>query len=74
MGVRGTLELDLRALPAIEAGEALVLSDSDASATNTRTDPSRVQPRPLATQADDSKLRIELPAVSWSCMRLFGRS
>ncbi|MDF2747001.1 MAG: alpha-N-arabinofuranosidase [Propionibacteriaceae bacterium] len=68
------LELDLRALPAVDAADALVLSDSDLSATNTQDNPDRVQPRPLGAHVDGSVLRLELPAVSWSCVRLFGRS
>jgi alpha-N-arabinofuranosidase len=69
-----SLEVDLRALPVPTIADALVLSDSDVSATNTQDNPNRVRPRPLATQADGSVLRLELPAVSWSCVRLFGRS
>ena len=68
------LEVDLRAWAAIDAAEALVLSDLDITATNTEQDPGRVRPRPLATQLDGSVLRLELPAVSWSCLRLFRRS
>jgi alpha-L-arabinofuranosidase len=69
-----TLEVDLRALPALEATDALVISDDDLSARNTQDNPNRVQPRPLAAHADGSRLRLDLPAVSWSCVRLFGRS
>jgi len=68
------LEVDLRALPAVYTADALVLSDSDLSATNTQDNPDRVQPRPLGAHVDGSVLRLELPAVSWSCVRLFGRS
>jgi alpha-L-arabinofuranosidase len=68
------LEVDLRALPAVDAADALVLSDSDLSATNTQDNPDRVEPRPLGAHVEGSVLRLELPAVSWSCVRLFGRS
>ena len=69
-----TLEVDLHALPALDAADAWVLCDSNLSATNAQDNPSRVQPRPLPASSDGFVLRLELPAVSWSCLRLFGRS
>jgi alpha-N-arabinofuranosidase len=69
-----TLEVDLRALPALDAAKAVVLSDPDLSATNSQDHPDRVQPRSLAVHMDGSVLRLELPAVSWSCIRLSRRS
>jgi alpha-L-arabinofuranosidase len=69
-----TLDVDLRALPALDAADARVLCDSNISSTNTQDNPNQVRPRPLAAHADGSVLRLELPAVSWSCVRLFGRS
>ncbi|HWJ52837.1 MAG TPA: alpha-N-arabinofuranosidase [Propionibacteriaceae bacterium] len=65
-----TLEVDLRALPALDAADAFVLSDPDLSATNSQDHPDRVQPRSLAVHSDGSVLRLQLPAVSWSCVHL----
>lgn len=69
-----TLEVDLRALPALDAADAFALSDPDVSATNSQDHPDRVQPRSLAVHTDGSVQRLELPAVSWSCVRLSRRS
>ena len=69
-----TLEVHLRSLPALDAADAVVLSDSDLSATNGQDHPNRVQPRSLPVHMDGSVLRVELPAVSWSCVRLSRRS
>ena len=69
-----TLEVDLRALPAQDAAEAFVLSDPDLGATNSQDHPDRVQPRSLDVHLEGPVLRLELPAVSWSCVRLFRRS
>jgi alpha-L-arabinofuranosidase len=68
------LEVDLRAFPALHTAEALVLSDPDLSATNTQHHPNRVQPRPLAAHAEGPLLQLELPAVSWTSIRLIGGS
>jgi alpha-N-arabinofuranosidase len=68
------LEADLRALPALEAADTFILSDPDLSATNSQDHPDRVQPRSLAVHMDGPVLRLELPAVSWSCVRLSRRS
>jgi len=69
-----TLELELRALPDLNSADAVVLADSDLGATNTRDNPDRVQPQPLTVTVDGSIARVELPAVSWSSLRLHNRS
>jgi alpha-L-arabinofuranosidase len=71
---RVTVQVELRGLPALASADAVVLSDKDINATNTQDNPTRVQPQPLAAYLDGSVLRVELPAVSWSCVRLSGRS
>ena len=66
-----TLEVDVRALPADVVREALTLADDDRSARNTAEEPDRVVPRPNTTaQLTDGRLRVELPPVSWSVLRL----
>jgi alpha-N-arabinofuranosidase len=65
------LEVDVRALPVSAVREALTVSDDDRSARNTAQEPDRVVPRPNATaQLADGRLRVELPPVSWSVLRL----
>jgi alpha-N-arabinofuranosidase len=64
-------EVDTRALPVSVVREALTLSDDDRSARNTAEQPDRVVPRPNGTaQLVDGRLRVELPPVSWSVLRL----
>ncbi|GAA1257370.1 alpha-N-arabinofuranosidase [Pseudonocardia aurantiaca] len=66
-----TLEVDVRALPVDVVREALTLADDDRSARNTAEEPDRVVPRPNTTaQLTDGRLRVELPPVSWSVLRL----
>ncbi|MFD0319176.1 arabinosylfuranosidase ArfA [Streptomyces flavalbus] len=70
-----TLTADLRALgaaPRVE--EHLVLHDGDLTATNTADHPDRVRPRPVPdTTTADGALTVELPAVSWTMIRLATR-
>jgi alpha-N-arabinofuranosidase len=65
------LEVDLRSLPGARLVETASISDSDVYATNTRDDPERVVPHPLAEAAvDGGRLRAVLPAASWAALRL----
>ena len=66
-----TLEVDVRALPVDIVREALTLADDDRAARNTAEQPDRVVPRPNTTaQLTAGRLRVELPPVSWSVLRL----
>ena len=68
-----TLEVDVRALPVDVVREALTLADDDRAARNSAEQPDRVVPRPNTTaQLTDGRLRVELPPVSWSVLRLGG--
>jgi alpha-N-arabinofuranosidase len=65
------LEVDVRALPVEAVREALTLADDDRAACNTAEQPDRVVPRPNTTAAlADGRLRVQLPPVSWSMLRL----
>jgi alpha-N-arabinofuranosidase len=51
--------------------EVLTLSDDDRTATNTAQQPDRVVPRPNGmAELTDGRLRVQLPPVSWSVLRL----
>ncbi|WP_219413437.1 arabinosylfuranosidase ArfA [Pseudonocardia nigra] len=65
------LDVDLRAVRVSAVLEAVTLADADRTARNTADRPDRVVPRPNAS-ADlvDGHLRMELPPVSWSMLRL----
>ena len=66
-----TLELDVAALPVDAVREALTLADDDHAARNTAQAPDRVVPQPNTTaELADGRLRVELPPVSWSVVRL----
>ena len=65
------LEVDVRALPVAAVRETLTLADDDRAACNTAEQPDRVVPRPNTTaELVDGRLRVELPPVSWSMLRL----
>jgi alpha-N-arabinofuranosidase len=65
------LEVDVRALPVAAVREGLTLADDDRAACNTAEQPDRVVPRPNTTaELVDGRLRVELPPVSWSMLRL----
>ncbi|MDQ0989592.1 alpha-N-arabinofuranosidase [Streptomyces sp. V3I7] len=66
-----SVTVDLRAFPAARVAEHLVLSDADTTAANTAEQPDRVRPRAVVdTKTDDGTLTVELPAVSWTMIRL----
>ena len=64
------LEVATHGLGALRLVEGLTLTDPDLTAANRETEPDRVAPRPLTATVEDGLLRVELPAVSWSCLRL----
>jgi alpha-L-arabinofuranosidase len=53
--------------------EAVTLYDSDLNAANTRQNPDRIKPVPLARpRIDGNELRANLPPTSWSVIRVTG--
>jgi alpha-L-arabinofuranosidase len=66
------LTVGLRPFPAgLRVLEAWTLSDADGSAVNTQAAPDRVVPHAATSAAvTDRELRVELPPVSWSAIRL----
>lgn len=65
------LEVDLRAVPDAVVAEHWQLADPDPRARNTEQHPERVRARPAGTaMLVDGRLRVPLPPVSWSALRL----
>jgi alpha-L-arabinofuranosidase len=69
------LEVDLRPVADrhgdLQVVEHVLLADDDAYATNTREHPDRVVPRAgQGATSDGKRLRVLLPAVSWTAIRL----
>jgi alpha-N-arabinofuranosidase len=68
-----TLDVDLRSLPGLIAGEHVAIHDSDPDAVNTADQPERVTPRRLDdVKVVDGHATTVLPALSWSMIRLQG--
>jgi alpha-N-arabinofuranosidase len=70
---RGTeavpLQLDLRAFPALRAGEHLALAEDDPTLINTAADPDRVVPRTQNRPVlDGGRVTVILPPVSWHAL------
>jgi alpha-N-arabinofuranosidase len=69
------LEADARAFAGHRLEQATVLADDDIRATNVEADPERVVPRNNARAGlQDGRLSVVLPPVSWSVIRLSGRT
>jgi alpha-N-arabinofuranosidase len=65
------VDVDVRALPALTAGDHVALFDTDPEATNTAAQPDRVVPTRLAdVKAADGTVTVVLPALSWNMIRL----
>jgi alpha-L-arabinofuranosidase len=64
------LSVDLRFAATMGLTEHLCLADDDPSATNTKDHPDRVVPRPGTSTLADSVLTVQLPPISWHCLRL----
>jgi alpha-N-arabinofuranosidase len=66
------LAVDLRAFgPEVRVAQSWTLTDEDLSASNTMREPDRVTLQPLpAPQPDGGRLRLVLPRVSWSAVRV----
>ena len=66
-----TLSVNVRALPELARAQHTALYDEDPDATNTAEAPARVAPRRLEDlRVVDGQLRVLLPPVSWSMIRL----
>lgn len=69
-----TVEVDVRAFGAVRLVEAVTLANPDPRAKATPDDDGTLAPRPNGSAAvDDGRLRVELPPVSWSMVRLSTR-
>jgi len=69
-----TLRVDLRGVGAVEVVEALTYAHDDVHWRATKEDAETVLPRANGSAAlgEDGVLTVELPAVSWSVLRLRG--
>jgi alpha-L-arabinofuranosidase len=65
-----TLQVKTGSLGGLQVQEAWVLSDADPMAANTEQEPDRVTPQPLDASVIDGVLVVELPPISWACVRL----
>ena len=63
-------EVNTAALGPVAVQEAVALTDPEPSAANTEHDPNRVTPTPLSAEAQQATLSVQLPPVSWACIRL----
>ena len=65
------LEVEARGFDRLEVEQALELHDSDLQAANTKDDPERIKPAPLASVAvEGHRLRATLAPASWNVIRL----
>jgi alpha-N-arabinofuranosidase len=65
-----TLDVDLRAYPALTAAEHTAIYDADPDAVNTADQPDRVIPRRLDPPVvADGRVSVTLPALSWNLLR-----
>jgi alpha-N-arabinofuranosidase len=66
-----SLEVAARGFAGLDVEQALELRDSDLEATNTRENPERIKPAPLAGVAvEGHRLRATLAPASWNVIRL----
>jgi len=64
------LRLGVAGLGDVSVVEALTMADADPLATNSQQHTDRIVPRETDTSLTEDGLYIDLPAVSWSCIRL----
>jgi alpha-N-arabinofuranosidase len=65
------LSLSAGGFSGLAVKQALQLVDADLKATNTRNDPDRVQPKPLAAvRADNERVEATLAPASWNVIQL----
>jgi alpha-N-arabinofuranosidase len=66
-----TLDIDLRGVGTLTAGELTTLSDTDPDAVNSAEEPDRVVPHAQGKVAvDGGRLDVVLPPLSWNMLRL----
>jgi alpha-N-arabinofuranosidase len=68
------LEVSTAALGPVVVHEAVALTGPDPSVANTQQDPNRIIPTPLQVHAQQALLTVQLPPVSWACIRLGTRA
>jgi alpha-N-arabinofuranosidase len=74
LGETTAVEVDVRAFGSARVVEALTMSHDDPHARSTADDDTSLAPKPNATaRVEDGRLRVELPPVSWSVLRLATR-
>jgi alpha-N-arabinofuranosidase len=67
------VDIDLRSLPHLVAGEHVAIADADPDAVNDEQNPRRVTPRRLRDpNADGGRLQVLLPPLSWNMIHLTG--
>lgn len=64
-----TAEIDLSRFPGARIVEHAEISDPDPHACNTADQPDRVVPHAGTSRVEGPVARVELPAVSWHCVR-----
>ncbi len=64
------LEIGTAGLGRVAVEDARAITGSDPLAANTEQDPGRVVPVALSVAAEPATLTVELPPVSWACVRL----
>ena len=66
-----TVSIDVGSLGPVRLGETITLADDDPTATNTLENQERVAPAPnRSARIEDGLLTVELPAISWTALRL----
>ncbi|GAA0514596.1 alpha-N-arabinofuranosidase [Paractinoplanes deccanensis] len=70
-GEEMAVDIDLRSLPRLVAGEHITVADADPDAVNDQHNPERVTPRRLGdAKVDGGRLTVVLPPLSWNMVRL----
>ena len=64
------LVVSTTALGPVAVEDAWARSGPDPAAVNSESDQQRVAPAPLEVAMHEGTLTVELPAVSWACVRL----
>ena len=66
-----TLECDMRAFGKMQIAEHIVLHHDDVKAVNTEANPGEVAPKKVrGGKAEDGRVTVKLPALSWNVIRL----
>jgi alpha-N-arabinofuranosidase len=69
------VDIDLRGLPALAAGDHTTLAGDDPDAVNDAAAPDRVTPRQLdEVKVDGGRAQVVLPPLSWNMIRFVAGS